>query len=159
MAMDIVHWEPVRELVNMRRAMDRMFDDTLVRPTRLISETLKEIEAPIDMYQTDNDVVVKASLPGVKPDEVDISIIGDTLTIKGEHREEKEEKKKDYLYRERTYGSFSRSVLIPVSVQADKANALFEDGVLTLTLPKAEEIKPKQIKITPQARIESPKKK
>lgn len=78
--------------------------------------------------------------------------------MKGEHTEEKEEKK-DYLRRERSYGSFSRSMTIPVAIQAEKAEAGFENGVLTLTLPKAEEIKPKQIKVTPQARIEAKKEK
>ena len=156
--MEIVQWEPIRELVNMRKAMDRMVEDTFFRPSSLVEAGIGG-ELPLDMYQTDNDVVVKASLPGIKPEEVDIAITGNMLTIKGEHKEEREEKGKDYLRKERSYGSFSRSVLVPVSVQADKAEAVFENGVLTLTLPKAEEIKPKQIKISTQAKLESPKKK
>ncbi|MBI2858737.1 MAG: Hsp20/alpha crystallin family protein [Chloroflexi bacterium] len=155
----MIHWEPVRELASLRRAMDNIFEDTFFRPSRIISEQGPELEAPMDMYQTDDDVVVKASLPGVKPEEVEISVMGNTLTIKGEHQEEKEEKDKDYIRRERSYGAFSRSMVIPVAIQADKAAADFKDGVLTLTLPKAEEIKPKQIKISPQAKIEEPKKK
>jgi len=99
------------------------------------------------MHQTTNDVVVKASLPGFKPEEVDISITGDTLTIKGAHNEEQEVKEENYFYKERNYGTFSRSILIPVPVKSDKAEAVFEDGVLTLTLPKIEEVKPKQIKV------------
>lgn len=110
------------------------------------------------MYQTANDVVVKMALPGVKPEEVDISITGDTLTIKGEHKEEPEVSQEDYFYKERRFGAFSRSVTIPVSVQSDKAEATFEDGILTLVLPKAEEIKPKQIKVKPKAVIEGGKK-
>jgi len=98
-------------------------------------------------------------LPGFKPEEVDISITGDTLTLKGEHREEKETKNENYLLQERSYGSFSRSITIPVEVKSEKAEASFEDGVLTLTLPKAEEVKPKQIKVKARPMIEGEKKK
>ena len=105
----------------------------------------------------DNEVVVKVTLPGVKPDEVDITITGDALIIKGEHKEEREVKDESYIRRERRSGSFTRTVLIPVSVQSDKAEATFENGVLTLTLPKAEEVKPRQIKVKPKMRIEGEK--
>jgi len=138
--------------------MDRLFEDSFVRPWRFWPDQLGRGELPIDMYQTANEVVVKAALPGLKPEEVDISISGDTLTIKGEHKEEQEVKQEDYFYKERRYGSFSRSVTIPVQVKSDKAEAVFENGVLTLTLPKAEEIKPKQIKIKPKVMIEGGKK-
>ena len=110
------------------------------------------------MYQNANDVVVKAAVPGVKPEEVDISITGDTLTIKGERKEEKEVKEADYFLKEHVCGSYSRTVTIPVPVQADKAEAAFENGILTLTLPKKEEAKPKQIKIKPKVAIEDTKK-
>jgi HSP20 family protein len=126
--------------------MDRLFEDGLARYPRLWPR-LGEWELPIDMYQTANEVVVKASVPGLKPEEVDVSITGDTLTIKGEQKEEKEVEEENYIYKERRYGTFSRSMLIPVKVKSDKAEAVFEDGTLTLTLPKAEEVKPKQIKV------------
>jgi HSP20 family protein len=144
-------------MMSLRQAMDRLFEDSFVKPSSAWPE-LGIGELPIDMYQTDNDVVVKASLPGVKPEEVDISITGDTITIKGEHKEEKEVKEEDYLRRERRYASFNRSLMVPVSVKSDKAEATFENGVLTLTLPKAEEVKPKQIKVKPKAMIEGEKK-
>lgn len=99
------------------------------------------------MYQTDDDVAVKAAIPGLKPEEVDISITDDTLTIKGEHKEEQEIKEENYLYKERRYGTFARSVLIPVKVKSEKTEAVFENGVLKLTMPKAEEAKPIQIKV------------
>ncbi|MDP2659889.1 MAG: Hsp20/alpha crystallin family protein [Dehalococcoidia bacterium] len=134
MAMEVVHWEPIREMSNLRQAMDRMFEQGFFRPSRFLTEPMAGVDTPIDMYQTGNDVVVKASLPGVKPDEVDISIVGDTVTIKGEHAEEKEVKDKDYLRKERRYGSFSRSMLIPVSVQADKAEAVFQRIFQRLTI-------------------------
>jgi len=144
--MSIVRWEPFREMTSLRDAMDRLFEDGLARYPRLWPR-LGEWELPIDMYQTANEVVVKASVPGLKSDEVDVSITGDTLTIKGGHKEEKEVEEENYIYKERRYGTFSRSMLIPVKVKSDKAEAVFEDGTLTLTLPKAEEVKPRQIKV------------
>jgi HSP20 family protein len=91
--------------------------------------------------------VVKATLPGVKPEDVSIDITGETLTIRGETRAEEQIKKEDYLYQERRYGSFSRSVVLPGGLKTDKAEATMEDGVLTLTIPKAEEVKTKAIKV------------
>ena len=147
--MSIRRWEPFGDLVSLREAMDRLFEDSLVRPSRLFAEAWAEGLA-VDMYQTDNDVVIKASLPGVKQEEVDITITGDTLTIKGETKAEEEVKRENYFRQERRYGAFSRSVSIPVPVRGDKAEATFRDGVLTITLPKAEEVKPKRISITAQ---------
>lgn len=143
-------------MMSLRQAMDKLFEDSFVRPSHLWPE-LRGGELPIDMYQTKDDVVVKATLPGIKPDEVDITITGDTLTIKGEHKEEQEIKKEDYLYKERSYGTFSRSLLIPVQVKSDKAEATFEDGILTLTIPKVEEVKPRQIKVKAKGLIEGKK--
>jgi len=155
--MTMIRWEPFREMMTLRNAMDRLFEESFVRPSRFWPDVGRG-ELPLDMYQTANDVVIKAALPGVKPEEVDISITGDTLTIKGEHKEEQEVKQEDYFYKEHRYGGFSRSVTIPVQVKSDKAEAVFENGVLTLTLPKAEEIKPRQIKVKPKAMIEGGKK-
>jgi HSP20 family protein len=155
--MAIQRWEPFREMMTLRNAMDRLFDDSIVRPS--VHLYGPEVGVALDVYQTANDVIVKASLPGFKPEEVDISITGDTLTLKGEHREEKETKNENYLLQERSYGSFSRSITIPVEVKSEKAEASFEDGVLTLTLPKAEEVKPKQIKVKARPMIEGEKKK
>ena len=144
--MSMIRWEPMREMMSLRRAMDRLLEDSFVRPASIWTE-MAEGEMSIDMYQTDNDIVVKAALPGVRPEDVDISVTGDTLTIKGESSEETKEEKKDYIYQERRYGSFSRSVTLPVPVNSDKAEASFENGILTVSLPKAEEVKPKQIKV------------
>ena len=137
--------------------MDRLFEDSFVRPWHFRGDH-GIVELPLDMYQTANDVVVKAAVPGFKPEEVDISISGDTLTIKGEHKDEQEIKEEDYFCKECRYGAFSRSVALPVQVKSDKAEAVFENGILTLTLPKAEEIKPKQIKVKAKAMLEGAKK-
>ena len=148
---DMVRWEPLSGLTSLRQAMDRLFEDALVNPARLWPETIGE-EPALDVYQTDKDVVVKASLPGVKPEEVEVSITGDMLTIKGEHKEEEEEKKANYFRKELRYGTFQRSMALPCEVKSEKAEANFENGVLTITLPKVEEVKPKQIKVKAKAK-------
>ena len=155
--MTMMRWEPFREMMSLRNAMDRLFEEGVVRPVRLWPE-LERGELSLDMYQTANDLIIKAALPGVKPEEVDISITGDMLTIKGEHKVEQEAKQENYFYKERRYGTFSRSIIIPVQVKSEKADAVFENGVLTLTLPKAEAVKPKQIKVKSKGIIESAKK-
>lgn len=154
--MTMIRWDPYREMLNLRQTMDRMFEDTFLWPARSQYE-MSGGNLPLDIYQTKNDVVVKAALPGLKPEEVDISLSGETLTIKGEHREEKETKEADYIRREHRYGSFSRTVTIPVAIQSDKAQATFDNGILTLTLPKAEAVKPKQIKVKAKDALEGGK--
>jgi len=145
--MAIERWHPFTDLMSLRQAMDRLFEDSFVRPSRTL-EALSEVAAPaLDIYQTPSEVVVKAALPGVKPEDVSIDITGETLTVKGERKAEQEIKKEDYLYQERRYGTFSRSVVLPSGLKTDKAEATMEDGVLTLNIPKAEEVKPKAIKV------------
>ena len=143
--MTMMRWEPPREMVTLRQAMDRLLGESFVRPLSLWPQ-LELADVPIDMYQTDKDVVVKATLPGVDAEDVEISIAGDILTIKGEHSEEEEVNEGDYIHRERRIGTFTRSVHLPVSVDSNKADAVFDKGVLTVTLPKKEESKPKKIK-------------
>jgi HSP20 family protein len=99
------------------------------------------------MYQTDNDVVVKAALPGIKDNEVQINVSGDVLTIKGETKQEQENKDKSWHIREQRWGAFERSLMLPTGVMADKAKADFDNGILTITLPKSEEVKPKTITV------------
>ncbi len=141
---DLIRFEPMREMVTLREAMDRLFDDAFTRPLGMPSG----FGAPaIDMYQTDNEVVVRATLPGLKAEDVQISVRGDLLTIKGEFKENEETKGKAYHIREQRYGAFERSLNLPAAVVADKAKGEFENGILTITLPKAEEVKPKTITV------------
>jgi HSP20 family protein len=156
--MSMVRWEPFRELMGLRKAMDRLFDDSFIRPWRILGVLGEEGQLPIDMYQTDKEVVVKAALPGVKPEKVAITITGDTLSIKGETKAMEEVKREDYLYREHRYGAFSRSMILPTDLKTDKAEANFENGVLTLTIPRPEEAKPKTIKVKTKGTIEGEKK-
>jgi HSP20 family protein len=103
---------------------------------------------PVDMYETEDDIVVKATVPGVKPDEIDVTVTGDLLTIKGEFKQEEKTEKPNYLRQERRFGSFCRQVGLPVGVNADKAKASFENGVLTLEMPKVEAAKTKTVKVS-----------
>jgi len=142
--MNMIRWQPLHEMVSMQDWMDRFFNDRFIIPSSICGNGL---DVPIDVYQTNDAVTVKATLPGTTPDDIDVSITDDTLTIKGETKSGDEVKAENYYRKERRYGSFSRSIVLPSLLKTDKAEANFEDGVLTLTIPKAEETKPKQIKI------------
>ena len=126
--------------------MNHLFEGGLSRPWRLFPSE-EEMEFAVEISETAAAIEVKASLPGVKPADVDISVQNGVLTIKAEHKEESEEQKKDYYRRELRYGFFHRSFALPASVDVEKATATFENGILRLTLPKAEVAKPKQIKV------------
>ena len=143
----LVRWEPFRDLISLREAMDRLFEESFIRPRAGWLAPLGAGALAVDMYETDQDVVIKSSVPGVKAEDIDITITGDTLTIKGETKAEEKVEKANYVRQERRYGAFSRSVTLPTTIVAEKAKAEFENGVLTLTLPKAEEVKPKAIKV------------
>jgi len=142
----LIKWEPFSDLISLRDAMDRLFEESFVRmrgwPSILGSETLA-----VDMYETADSVIVKTAVPGVKPEDIDITISGDLLTIKGETKLEEKVEKENYIRQERRYGAFQRSVQLPGSLVLDKAEANFEHGILTLTIPKSEEAKPKTIKV------------
>ena len=141
---NLTRWEPVHEMMTLREAMDRLFDDAFTRP---LSMSGGSVVPAIDLFQTEDEVVVKAALPGLKSEDVHISVTADVLTLSGEFKQENEKKDTTYHIREHRYGSFERSVMLPTDVQTDKARADFENGVLTITLPKAETVKPKTINI------------
>jgi HSP20 family protein len=142
-----MRWQPAREMVTWLDAMDRLLDDAFTRPWGL-SQAGRGISAPsLDMYETDNEVVVKAAVPGMKAEDVQINITGEMLTIKGETKEASEVKEKAYHIREQRWGSFERSIELPTQVVSEKAKAEFEDGILTISLPKAEQVKPKTITV------------
>ncbi len=142
---NLIRWEPAREMMTLREAMDRLFDDAFTRPLSLAGNNWSV--PAVDMYQTENEIVVKAALPGIKPDEVQINVTGEVLSLKGEVKQKEEVKEKAYHIREQRWGMFERSIILPTDVVADKAKADFENGILTITLPKAEEAKPKTITV------------
>ena len=145
---NLTRWEPAREMMTLRDAMDRLFDDAFTRPFSLSREGGSNWSSPaIDMYQTGDEVVLKAALPGIKPDEVQINVTGDVLTIRGETKHEEDKQDKSWQIREHRWGAFERSVRLPTGVIADKAKAEFDNGILTISLPKSEEVKPKTISV------------
>jgi HSP20 family protein len=145
---NLTRWEPMREMMTLREAMDRLFDDAFTRP---FSSVIDGTAPAIDLYQTNDSVVVKAALPGLKADEVQLSVSGDVLTLKGEFHQNDDIKEATYHLREQRYGSFERSVMLPTEVDSEKAKAEFENGVLTVTIPKAAQARPKTITIKPKS--------
>lgn len=143
----LIKWEPFSELMSLREAMDRLLEESFVRPHVGWLQPFVGGTLAVDMYETRDEVVVTTAVPGVKPEDIDITITGDTLTIRGETKIEEKVEKENYLRQERRYGAFSRSLTLPAGLVTDKAQAHFENGVLTLKIPKAEEAKPKTIKV------------
>jgi HSP20 family protein len=145
--MAIVRWEPFRDLATTQREFDRLFKEAF---TPLFGEgdiSTRTWAPPVDIFETENDIVLKAELPGVDPKDVEVKVEDNTLYLKGERKFEKEVKDENYHRIERSYGSFARSFSLPNSINAEKVKAEYKDGLLTLTLPKREEAKPKTIKI------------
>jgi len=146
--MAIVRWEPFRDMLTTQDRFNRLFNETFSRFFGEGSEVASAGWLPaVDVYETDQNVMMKAELPGVDPKNVEIRVEDGTLYLKGERKFEKEVKEENYHRVERSYGSFTRSFALPSSVDSEKAAADYKDGVLTLTLPKKEEAKPKTIKI------------
>ncbi|MFB3895651.1 MAG: Hsp20/alpha crystallin family protein [bacterium] len=144
--MAIVRWSPFRDVVGLRDEMDRLFDNFFARSGE--RGTFDTPWAPtVDIYETKEAVVIDAELPGMKQSDIEVSVTDNTLTIKGEKKQEKNTQEENFHRVERIYGSFSRSFTLPVGVHAEKIKAVYKDGVLKITLPKAEEVQPKQIPI------------
>ncbi|WP_376792277.1 Hsp20/alpha crystallin family protein [Thermoflexus sp.] len=145
MAGEIRRWDPFQEVFSLRRAIDRILDEAFSRPSLLFAGPL---EWPaVDIYETKDEVVVKAAVPGVRPEDLEVTVSGNTVSIRGEFREEQEAREGSWIRQERRAGSFARSFVLPVEVVADRAVAEYEHGVLTLRLPKAEAVKARTIKV------------
>jgi len=144
---DLVRWNPTREMLSLRDAMDRLFEDSFLRPSWFGGAESPAAAVPLDVYETGDHVVVKASVPGVKPEDIEVTITGDLLTIKGEMKVEEKVEKENYVRQERRYGSFCRQVSLPTGIKTDNVQATFENGVLSLELPKAEVAKTKTVKV------------
>jgi HSP20 family protein len=151
---EVIPWQPFSELTRWEGDMDRMFENFLGRRLRpLWTERWwpvagMEMAAPtVDLYDEKDDIVVKAELPGLEKDDIEVNLTEDRLTIKGEKKKEEEIKKENYYRSERSYGSFVRTLELPTEVQTDKVKAAFKNGVLEIRLPKTEEAKKKEIKV------------
>ncbi len=138
-------WRNVSEI---QGEMNRLFDSFFGRPISGATAAGTRAWAPVfDMYETKDELVLKLELPGVREKDVSLSITGDVLTVKGERAFDQEQKDENYVHVERVYGKFERSIQLPMPVQADRVKATYRDGVLEVKLPKADEVKPKDIKI------------
>ena len=141
----MTQWDPFREAVSLREAMDRLFEDSFTPSRRQNNGTERVYRLPLDAYVTADEIIVLANMPGIKPEEVEITIEGDTLTIRGERPRPLENV--DYVMQERQFGKFQRTLNINIPVDADKAEAKYEHGLLILTIPKAEAVKPRTIAV------------
>ena len=148
---NIIRRDPFREMMTLRSTMDRLFDNAFFGAPWEWEPLAGNL--PLDVAESENEFVVKVSLPGINPDDLDITFSGKTLTIKGETKGEEEKEGVQYHLRERRYGSFARSVTLPTLIQSDAIQAKYEAGVLTLHLPKTEEVKPKRIAVN---RVDTP---
>jgi HSP20 family protein len=137
------------ELVSLRQAMDRLFEDSVVRPRSWATGADTSVSLPLDITNTPDALVVAASLPGIRPEDVEITVEDGTLTIRGETRTERDTTEGEVLISEIRHGSVSRAIALPSGLEPDKATATFEHGVLHLSIPRAEAVKPRQIRISP----------
>jgi len=146
--MALIRWDPLRELSIMQDRMNRMFEDA-GRGWRGDEPSSTTTWSPaVDIYETDTDITVNAELPGVDRKDIGLNLEKNVLTLKGERRFEKETKQENYHRVERAYGGFSRSFSIPAVVDEERIRAEYKDGILKISLPKKEQVKPKQIQIS-----------
>jgi HSP20 family protein len=141
----LTRWEPFEGLDSLQDDMRRLLGSTLARPWWPLESV--EQGFTMDMFEKEGNIVIKVALPGVKPEDVQVTAIGNTLTIKGELKAEENVGDKSYIHRERRYGKFSRTVTLPGDVPVEDIQAEFEHGVLTLTVPKADKSKVKKIEV------------
>ena len=140
----IVRWQPMREIVNLQNEIDRLFGRSL---SQMNWPEGNEWGLSLDVLEKENDFVVTATVPGVNPDDIDITVVDNVLTIKGEIKAEKEEENQQYHLRERRYGSFARSISLQAPINTEAINATYENGILTLNLPKEAATQPKRIQV------------
>lgn len=141
----LIRWNPMREMLELRSEFDRLFDAALDMPS--MTQPGGSWGVALDVTEDEDEFTVVASAPGLEADDFDITVNNNVLTIQGEYRDESEEETKQYHLRERRYGRFTRSVSLPATVEADKIEANYEKGLLTIHLPKAEVARPKRIEV------------
>ena len=144
-------WDPFGELESLQSEMNKLFNTSLAKgPLKGFGQLAGAWSPAVDVYDSKDSILVKADLPGLNKDEIDINVEDDTLTIRGEKKQEERRQEKGYVREERSYGSFYRALTLPSSVETQKVSAHYKNGVLEITLPKKEEAKPKQIKVDVQ---------
>ena len=144
--MTLVRWSPVRDLTTLQTEMDRLFNTLATRPDRELSREAA-LFPPVDVTETDDEYVLRAEVPGMRQEDIRVSLVENVLTLKGEKKFEKEEKKTSFHHQERVYGSFERSFTLGTPVQSEKIRAQYRNGILEVHLPKTEAVKPREIRI------------
>lgn len=149
--MTIARFHPMPDVVSLREAMDRLFEDSFIRPSTWTGLPAGQIAVPVDLWETPEAYHLRADLPGLTAEDIDINVTADTIAISGELKGQSDVTSEGWLRQERRYGKFQRAFTLPMQLDANKVEASFENGVLTLVLPKAEAVRPKQIKVTAKA--------
>ncbi|GAC1485778.1 MAG: Hsp20/alpha crystallin family protein [Candidatus Limnocylindrales bacterium] len=145
--MTLTRYTPISDFVSLRDAMDQLFQDSFIRPTTLTGLAAGQIAVPIDLWETPDAYHLRADLPGLTAEDIDINVTGDTLALSGELKPATDITADGWLRQERRIGKFGRSLTLPVQIEAGKVEATFQNGVLDLVLPKAESVKPRSVKI------------
>jgi len=147
----IMRWDPFEEVGTLRRAVDRLFDDVMLvgRPARTAPNGLPAAawEPAVEMFETGDEVVVRAEMPNVDPANVDVTVTNDAITIKGTVRQEEDKKDRSYYRRELRYGAYVRTLPLPAEVKGNESKATYKDGVLEVKIPKSERAKPASVKV------------
>jgi HSP20 family protein len=156
--MAIIRWDPFRDMVTLREKMNRLFEDAVTGRGEDKDITSSSWAPAVDIFENENELVLTAEIPGIDEKDVEIKIEDNTLTLKGERKFEKETKEENYHRIERSYGSFYRAFTLPQSVDAEKVQAEHENGVLKITMPKRQELKPRTVRILKAASPEKAKK-
>ncbi len=146
--MTLIRWNPWTDLTSLQDQMDQLMTQVFGSDVRMPESSPSLMTLPVDVRQTDTEFIVEASIPGFKPEDVEITVDNGVLTIEGEMQEEKEEKKGEYVRRERRRGSFSRTLQLPSEVREEDVRATFENGILTVELPRQEKAHPKRVPVT-----------
>lgn len=142
--MTITRFTPMTDFVSLREAMDRLFEDSVIRPSGIANG---QIAVPVDLWETADAYHLRADLPGLTPDTIDINVTSDTVAIAGELKGAADVSNDGWLRQERRAGKFQRAFTLPMQIDSNKVAATFEHGILDLVLPKAESVKPRSIKV------------
>ncbi|HWQ13309.1 MAG TPA: Hsp20/alpha crystallin family protein [Roseiflexaceae bacterium] len=147
---NLTRWDPYQDMLSLREAMNQLFEESFVRPSLARGDSGGFTPA-LDLSETEDAYIVEAAVPGLKPENLEVTLENGLLSIKGEVKQESEEKKRNFHRIERRFGSFVRTVNLPTSVKADAISATLQNGVLRLEIPKAEEVKPRKIGVAVKA--------
>lgn len=145
--MSLIRWDPYRQMRSFRNAMDRFFEESIRRMRGEEQEMEAGLYIPVDVFESGDHLVITAVAPGAKPENLDVSVSGNTLTVRGEIKQDPESEGKDVYFQERMYGPFSRSITLSSEYDLDKVEATCSNGIIRITVPKSGEAKPKQIKV------------